>query len=96
MSRKLLLAAAGAVFLIAASASSASAEVNFSVNLYSGGEYPAYYPQPDPIYPYYAATDDAYDTYDNADCGYEYITVKKWNRYHDRYRVIHRRVWVCN
>ena len=37
MPRKLIIAAAGAVFLLAASASAASAEVNFGINLYSGG-----------------------------------------------------------
>ena len=48
-------------------------------------------PQTYPVY------DDGYDDgYDNGDCGYEYVNVKKWNRYHDRYRIVHKRVWVCN
>ena len=96
MSRKFVIAAAGAAFLLAAGASSALAEVNFGINLYSGGGYPAYVPEPAPVYPYYPAVDESDDGYDNADCGYEYITVRKWNRYHTGYRIVHSRVWVCN
>ena len=92
MSHKLIIAAVSAAFLMAAGAAPASAEVNFGINLYSGGGYPTYVPDPAPVYPYYEG-DDGYDT---ADCGYEYITVRKWNRYHTGYRIVHRRVWVCN
>ena len=90
MSHKLIIAAVGAAILMAAGASPASAEINFGINLYSSGGYPTYVPEP--AYPYY----DGYDDYDTADCGYEYITVRKWNRYHTGYRIVHRRVWVCN
>ena len=96
MSRKFFIAAAGAAFFIAAGATAASAEVNVGINLYSSGGYPTYYAEPAPVYPVYPATDDSYDEYDNADCGYEYTTVRKWNRYHTGYRIVHRRVWVCN
>ena len=99
MVRKFFIAAAGAAFFIAAGASAASAEVNevnIGINLYSGGGYPTYYPQPTPVYPAYPAAYDSNDGYDNSDCGYEYTTVRKWNRYHTGYRIVHRRVWVCN
>ena len=97
MIRKFIIAAAaaGALFGTAAlSSASAETDVHFSVNL--GGGYPSYYPEPYPVYPSYPVADENYDESDNADCGYEYITVKKWNRYHDRYRIVHKRVWVCN
>ena len=100
MSRKFLIAAAGAAFLLAAGASAASAEVtevNIGINLYSGGGgYSTYYPQPAPVYPTHPAVYDGYDDSDDADCGYEYTTVRTWNRYHTGYRIVHRRVWVCN
>ena len=95
MSRKFIIAAAGAAFFITAGASAASAEVNVGINLYAGGGYPTYYPEPAQVYPVYPATDDSYDEYDNADCSYEYTTVRKWNHYHTGYRIAHRRVWVC-
>lgn len=96
MIRNLIIAASTAALFATASASFASAKVH--VNVIVGGQ-PHYYPQPYPVYPTYPVIDDGYygdDGYDNGDCGYEYITVKKWNRYHDHYRLQHRRVWVCN
>ena len=95
MIRKLIIAgaAAGALFAtVGASTASAETDVHFNINL--GGGYPGYYTDPYPVYPSYPVVDDNYD--DNADCGYEYITVKRWNRYHDRYRIVHKKVWVCN
>jgi len=96
MIRKLIIAAAAAGALLAVvgvSTASAEKDVHFNINL--GGGYPGYYPEPYPVYPSYPVADEN-DDYDNADCGYEYITVKKWNRYHHRYRLLHKRVWVCN
>ena len=96
MLRKLIIAAAAAGAILAAvGASTASAETDVHFNINLGGGYPGYYPEPYPVYPSYPVADEN-DDYDNADCGYEYITVKKWNRYHDRYRLLHKRVWVCN
>ncbi len=95
MIRKFIIAAAAAgVLLGTAVVSTASAETNVHVNLNLGG-YPSYYPDAYPVYPSYPVSDED-DEYDSADCGYEYITVKKWNRYHDRFRIVHKRVWVCN
>jgi opacity protein-like surface antigen len=93
MIRKLLIAASAVAVLATAAASQASAKVH--VNVLVGGGYPVY-AQPYPVYPAYPVYDDGYDSYDDGDCGYEYINVKKWNRYHDRYRIVHKRVWVCN
>jgi hypothetical protein len=100
MIRKLLIAASAVAVLATAAASSASAKVH--VNVLLGGGYPVY-AQPYPVYPSYhvypayPVIDDGYGGYDDgSDCGYEYVNVKKWNRYHDRYRIVHRRVWVCN
>ncbi len=91
MIRKLIIAASAVAVLATAAASQASAKVH--VNVLIGGGYPVY-SQPYPVYPSYPVYDDGYD--DNGDCGYEYVNVKKWNRYHDRYRIVQRRVWVCN
>jgi opacity protein-like surface antigen len=93
MFRNLLIAASAAALLSTAAASTASAKVH--VNVLLGGGYPVYAP-PYPVYPSYPVYDDGYDGYDDGDCGYEYVSVKKWNRYHDRYRIVHRKVWVCN
>ena len=92
MNRKFLFVATAAAIFVTAVASTASAHDRLSFSLNFGG-YPGYYPEPYPTYP---ASDDGYDSYDDSSCGYEYITVRKWNRYHDRYRIVHRRVWVCN
>ena len=97
MIRKLVFAVSTVALLAAATATIASAKVHVNINL--GGGYPGYYPQPYPVYPAYPLIDDSYsgdEGYDNSDCGYEYVNVKRWNRYHDRYRIEHRRVWVCN
>ena len=100
MIRNLIIAASAVALLATAAASTASAKIHVDLNLNLGGGYPGYYPEPYPVYPAYPIIDGGYDGYDgyddNADCGYEYITVKKWNRYHDRYRIQHKRVWVCN
>ena len=95
MDRKFLFAAAAAAIFVTAATTTASAHDRLSFSLNFGG-YPGYYPEPYPAYPSYPASDDVYDSYDDSSCGYEYITVRKWNRYHDRYRIVHRRVWVCN
>ena len=92
--RKFIIAAATGALLATVAISTASAETDNQLNCNLWG-YPNYYPQPYPVYPSYPVTDEN-DDYDNSDCGYEYITVKKWNRYHDRYRIVHKRVWVCN
>ena len=94
MNRKLMIVTLAVVAFVAGAAGSASAHVDFNINL--GGGYPGYYPEPYPDYPPYPGADYGYDDENNADCGYEYITVRKWNRYHDRYRILHKRVWVCN
>ena len=97
MNRRFLVAASAVVIFITATVTAASAHDGFSFNLNLGGEYPGYYyADPYPVYPRYPGADDGYDSYDDSSCGYEYITVKKWNRYHDRYRIVHKRVWVCN
>ena len=94
--RKFIIAAIATGALLATVAiSTASAETDIQLNFNLGG-YPNYYPESYPVYPSYPVTDENYDDYDSADCGYEYVTVKKWNRYHDRYRLTHKRVWVCN
>lgn len=96
MISKFSLAASALVFFTAVAASSASAEVNVDLNLNLGGGYSSYYPESYQVYQPYPLTDEGYDDYDNADYGYEYTPVKKWNRYHDRYRIVQKRVWVCN
>ena len=96
MDRKFLFAAAAVAIFVTAAATTASAHDSVSFSLNIGGGYPGYYPEPYPVYPSYPGSDNGYDSYDDSSCGYEYITVRKWNRYHDRYRIVHKRVWVCN
>lgn len=96
MYRKFLFAASAVAILMTAAATTASAHDGVSLSLNFGGAYPGYYTEPYQSYPSYQPTDDSYDSYDDQSCGYEYVTVKKWNRYHDGYRIVHRRVWVCN
>ena len=96
MNRKLLFAACALALFATVATTGASARDSVTFSLNFGGGYPGYYPEPYPLYPSYPASDDSYYSYDDSSCGYEYITVKKWNRYHDRYRLIHRRVWVCD
>ena len=69
------------VAFMAGAADTASARVDFNLSL--GGGYPGYYPAPHPNYPPYPGADHGYDDENNVDCGYEYITVRKWNRYHE-------------
>ena len=96
MNCKFIFAACAVAFIATVGTTDAWAHdsVNFSLNF--GGGYPGYYPEPYPDYPSYPAPYDSYESYDDSSCGYEYITVKRWNRYHDHYRIVHRRVWVCN
>ena len=96
MNRKFLFAAAAVAISVSAAATTASAQDNVTFSLNIGSGYPGYYPAPYPVYPSYPAADDSYNSYDDSSCDYEYVTVKKWNRYHDRYRIVHRRIWVCN
>ena len=63
MNRKLLIAAFAVVAFMAGAASTASAHINFSLNL--GGGYPGYYPDPYPDYPPYQGVDDSYDDENN-------------------------------
>jgi hypothetical protein len=94
MLHKILLAASAAGLIATAAAQPAAAKVNFDVNVgvpgYVVDPYPVYRP-----YPVYPAYDDGYDDYDE-DCGYEYRKIRKWNRYHDAYRIVRKRVWVCH
>ena len=94
MNRKHIIATFAVLAFVVGAAGTASAHVDFNLNF--GGGYPGFYPDPYPDYPPYPGGDYGYDDENNADCGFEYITVKKWNRYHDRYRILHKRVWVCN
>ena len=96
MRRKFIIAAAATCAILATFTifkATSESDIRFNFNL---GEYPNYYSEPYPVYPFYSVTDENYDDYDNADCGYEYITVKKWNPFQDRYRLMHKRVWVCD
>ncbi len=96
MIRKFIIAAAAAGALLGTAAvSTALAETNVHVNFNLGG-YSSHYPESYPVYSSYPVADEDDDEYDSSDCGYEYITVKKWNRYHDRFRIVHKREWVCN
>jgi opacity protein-like surface antigen len=96
MFRKVLIATAAVGLLAAATAAPAAAKIHVNVNLGA----PGYYPEPYPVYnayPVYPAYDTGYDGYDDTeDCGYEVVRVKRWNRYHDSYRVLRKRVWVCH
>jgi hypothetical protein len=91
--RSLLLAlsAAGAL-AIAAEPAAAKVHVNVGIGV-------PIYAEPYPVYPAYPVVHDydddyAYDEVDE-DCGYEYRKIRKWNRYHDSYRIVRKRVWVC-
>ena len=35
------------------------------------------------------------DGYYGGDCGWQYINVKKWNHWHTRYIIKHKKVWSC-
>lgn len=91
MLRKFIIsAAATGALLVTVAIPKASAETDIQVNFNLGG-YPNYYPESYPVYPSYPVTDEN-DDYDCGDCGNDYITVIKWNRY----RLVHKRVLVCN
>ena len=49
------------------------------------------------VYPGYRYRYPAYynDYYDYEDCGYRWVTVKKWNKSHTHRIVVHRKRWVC-
>ena len=90
MIRNLLIAASAAAVLATASASSASAKIHVNLNLGLG--FPGYgYGAP---YPYFPGADDGFDGY--GDCGYEWVSYKKWNPWHTAYVIKHHKVWVCN
>jgi hypothetical protein len=95
MIRKTLLALS-ALGLLAVAAHPAAAKVHLNVGI----GVPVY-ADPYPVYPVYHDYAPAYDdgyAYDDADedCGYEVRKIRKWNRYHDAYRIVRKRVWVCN
>jgi hypothetical protein len=95
MLRKVLFAASAVGLLAAALVQSAAAKVHFDVNVgvpVYAEPYPVY--QPHPVYHGY---DDGYgdEGYADEDCGYEVVRTKRWNRYHDSYRIVRKRVWVC-
>jgi hypothetical protein len=88
MIRNLLIAASAAAVLATASASSASAKLHVDVNL--GLVAPGFaYGEP---YPYYPVVDDGYY---GEDCGYQWHSYKKWNKWHTAYIVKHKKVLVC-
>lgn len=99
MFRKLLIAASAVGLLATVAAQPAAAKVHFDVNV----GVPVY-ADPYPVYPVYPAApvyhsydngyDDGYD--DTEDCGYEVVRTKRWNRYHDAYRIVRKRIWVCH
>lgn len=95
MIRNLLIAASAAGLLVTASASRASAEVDVNINIggpgYTYGEPYPYYP----AYPSYPTYDDSYSE-DTSDCGYEWVSYRRWNRWHTHYIIKHHKVWVCN
>ncbi len=95
MFRKLLIAASAIGLLAAVAAQPAAAKVHFDVNVgvpVYADPYPVY-----PVAPVYHGYDGGYDEgYDDEDCGYEYVRTKRWNRYHDAYRIVRKRVWVCH
>jgi hypothetical protein len=98
MFRKLLIAASAIGLLAAVAAQPAAAKVHFDVNVgvpvYADPYpvYPAY-----PVHPVYHGYDDGYgdEGYVDEDCGYEVVRTKRWNRYHDSYRIVRKRIWVC-
>jgi hypothetical protein len=95
MIRNLLIAASAAAVLATAAASTASAKVHVNLNVgvpgYGYAEPYPYYP----VYPAYPAVDDGYYD-DGGDCGYDWVAYKRWNQWHTRYIIKHRKVWVCN
>jgi hypothetical protein len=96
MLRKILIAASAMGLLAAFAAQPAAAKVHFDVNVgvpVYADPYPVY-----PAYPVYHDNGPAYDDseYVDEDCGYEVVRTKRWNRYHDAYRIVRKRVWVCH
>jgi hypothetical protein len=84
MIRNLLIAASAAAVLATASASTASAKLHVDVNL--GLVAPGFaYGEP------YGGYDDDY-----GDCGYQWVSYKKWNHWHTAFIVKHHKVWTCN
>ena len=90
MIRNLLIAASAAAVLATASASTASAKIHVNLNVgipgFAVGE-------PYPGYPVYDAGYD--DGYYGEDCGYQWQSYKKWNKWHTAYIVKHKKTWVC-
>jgi hypothetical protein len=90
MIRNLLIAATAAAVLAAASASTASAKVHVDVNLGLGVPYIAvgeHYPS----YPVY----DDYHEFEDEDCGFEWVTYKKWNHSHTAFKLKKKKIWTC-
>ena len=90
MIRNLLIAASAAAVLATASASTASAKIHVNLNVgvpgFAVGE-------PYPGYPVYDAGYD--DGYYGEDCGYQWHSYKKWNKWHTAYIVKHKKIWMC-
>jgi hypothetical protein len=91
MIRNLLIAASAAAVLATVSASTASAKIHLNVNL--GLVAPGFaYGEP---YPYYPVVDSGYDD-GYGDCGFEWVSYKKWNPWHTAFVIKHHKVWTCN
>jgi hypothetical protein len=96
MFRKLIIAASAVGLLATVATQPAAAKVHVNV----GVGIPAYV-EPYPVYPVAPVYHDYAPAYDDGeyvddDCGYEVVRVKKWNRYHDAYRIVRKRIWVCH
>ncbi len=85
MFRKSLIALTAAAALSLGMAASAQAKTNIDVRLgfggYGGG--------------YGYGHGYGYGGYYHDDCGWQWVKYRKWNKWHTKYRIKHKKVWVC-
>ena len=95
MLRKILIATAAVATLAAASAQQASAKVHINgfINVGVPG---GYYVDPYPTYPAYPAYPAGYSDYEGGDdCGFIVKKKKIWNWNHTAYKIVKKKVWIC-
>lgn len=90
MLRKTLIALAATAALATGMAASAQAKTYIDLNLGLGGFGGGYYGGG-----YYGGGYGGYDDDYGSDCGWRWVNVKKWNKWHTAYIIKHKKVWNC-
>jgi hypothetical protein len=88
MFRKALITLAATAAIVAGVSAAAQAKTHINVTLGGFGYGCGYACDPGFGGGYY---DDSY----GGDCGWQYIKVKKWNKWHTDFIIKHKKVWSC-